>query len=90
MTLLTKKLKRETECIKDGWLIDYVALPLGSAAVALLLFALFLWAVGCGSVQRPEEAAREEYAKVRAGCYETAGYWGEGFKGCMKEKGWRE
>ena len=77
--------------MKDTWQIDRIALPLAGITIALMVLALILWATGCGSIHDyNERASREEYARARAGCYETAGFWGDGFKKCMREKGWRE
>ena len=69
-----------------------IFLSVSSIVIAVLCLALLLWATGCTDSVRAwnERAAREEYAKDRAGCYETVGFWGESFRKCMKEKGWRE
>lgn len=68
-----------------------IGLAIGSAVIVVLIF-LLLFSAGCSlsPQESNERAAREEYARGRAGCYETAGYWGDGFNGCMKGKGWRE
>lgn len=56
-----------------------------------LLFLLFYFFACAPRLLRPEEAAREQYAQARAACqHETGEIWGEKYRACIKERGWRE
>lgn len=71
----------------NNWIKQVLVL----AVISILLFLVILWATGCIDSVRAwnERAAREEYARARAECYDAAGYWGEPFREYMKEKGWQ-